>query len=122
MSLSATPIGLSVISTLDGSCLRISWYPVSAFAPWENISGYYLYRSEIAYGDFAQIVSYSSLPGLTYFDTPPTPNDNLDNQWWYRVSSFDGLVESRLSGPATYLNYAAFDEKPVPGVSWSSLF
>ena len=122
MSLNATPIGLSVISTLNGTCLRVSWAPT---VDPTNIAviGYNVYRSEIVYGDFSKLVGYSSLPGTTYFDTPPTPNDNFDNLWYYRVSSVDSnAVESLLSGPATYLNYAAFDEKPVPGLSWGNLF
>lgn len=124
MSLLATPTGLSVISTLVGLSLRVSWYPVTD-PTGVAILGYNLYRSEIVYGDFSSLVPYSSLPGITYYDTPPSPNDNFDNIWYYRVSSVDSnTVESQLSGPATYMNYAAFDgaNKPLPGLSWSELF
>ena len=122
MSINATPQGLSVISTLDGLCLRISWAP-TVDATNVSILGYNVYRSEIVYGDFSPLVGYASLHGQTYYDTPPTPNDNFDNVWYYRVSSVDAnTVESLLSGPATYLNYAAFDNKPLPSLSWSNLF
>lgn len=109
-----TPDGLSVISTYDGLCLRTSWYPVS------GATGYNLYRSEIVYGDFSLLAS--SIPGITYYDTPPTPNDNFENIWYYRVSAIGSGGESLLSGPCTYLDYAALDNKPIPGTSWSSLF
>ena len=111
----ATPNGISVISTLVGACLRVNWYPVT------DATGYNVYRSQIAWDTFTKINS-TTIPGITYYDTPPTPNDNFDNLWYYRVSSVDSSGESLLSGPFTYMNYAAFDEKPIPGMSWSSLF
>lgn len=111
-----TPEGLSCISMLDGICLRISWGPV------DNAVGYNLYRSQIPWDQFSQIVSYSSLPGLTYFDTPPKPTDNIQNLWYYKVGAFDGLTESDLTGPFTYVNYGSFENRPIPGLSWSGLF
>jgi|SRR5665213_543882 len=122
MSLIATPIGLSVISTYNGLCLCVSWYPVSVLPFKESVIGYNLYRSEIPYDAFTRIANFTTLVGLTYWDLPPTPNDNSDNIWWYRVSSFDGAIESYLSGPSTYVDYASMDNKPLPGASWSSLF
>lgn len=109
-----TPDGLSITSTYDGLCLRISWYPVA------SALSYNIYRSEIVYGDFSLLAT--SIPGITYYDTPPTPNDNFENIWYYRVSAIDVTGESLLTGPCTYLDYAALDNKPVPGMSWSSLF
>lgn len=116
MTLSATPQGISVISMLNGLCLRISWGPVS------GTLGYNVYRSEIPYGDFTRITSYATQQGLTYYDTPSTPNDNLDNQFWYRISSTDSVGESYLSGACSYVDYSAFDRKPIPHLSWTGLF
>lgn len=118
MTLTAsTPDGISVISVLNGACLRITWFPTS-----DNSQGYNVYRSEIPYGDFTVVRAYTSQPGFTYFNTPPTPNDNLGNTWWYKVSSVNYSGESIISGPHSTVNYAAFDEKPIPHLSWSSLF
>jgi hypothetical protein len=114
MTLALIPNGLSVMSTYNGLSLRITWQPV------QNVTGYNLYRSQIAYDRFTVVAS--NIPGITYFNTPPTPNDSLDNMWWYRVSSIDGVGESSLSGPSTYRNYGAFDNTPVPHLSWSALF
>lgn len=108
-----SPDGLSVISTLDGACLQVSWYPVSTAV------SYNLYRSQIAWDQFSEI---ATVPGLTYFDIPPTPNDNLPNLWYYKVSAFDGMTESDLSSPFTYVNYSSFENRPIPGLSWSALF
>ena len=111
-----TPDGLSVFSTYNGLCFRVSWLPIAGGTT------YYLYRSEISYGDFARIATLASTVGLTYYDKPTTPNDNIDTKWFYRVSATDGTGESAQSGPCTYLNYSAFDSSPVPHLSWSSLF
>ena len=110
------PDGLSVFSTLAGSCLRISWYPVI------NAVSYGVYRSEIPYGDFSRVAYVNGPVGLTYFDIPPGPNDNIDNLWYYEVTAVVGCIESDLSGPATYINYVAFENAPIPGLSWSELF
>ena len=111
----ATPQGLSVLSTLNGACLKINWTPVS------TATGYNLYRSQIAWDTFA-VINSATILGLTYYDTPPTPNDNFDNVWYYRVTATDSTGESLMSGPNTYLNYSAFDNLPLPGTSWSNLF
>ena len=113
---SPTPDGLSIFSTYNGLCFRVSWAPVTGG------TAYYLYRSEISYGDFTKIATLSSSVGLTYYDKPTTPNGNVDNMWYYKVSANDGTGESTLSGPCTYFNYGAFNNKPVPHLSWSNLF
>lgn len=112
----STPNGISVYSTLHGACLRISWQPV------EYATSYKLYRSEIPWGDFSLLATLTSNVGMTYFDTPRTPNDNINNHWYYEVSANDGSSVSVMSGPHTTLNYSAFDVKPIPGTSWTNLF
>ena len=112
----ATPDGLSVQSTYNGLCIRVSWNPV------DTATGYKLFRSEIPYGDFTLVATLPSAVGLTFFDKPPTPNDNWDLRWYYEVAATLGSTLSTLSGPTTYINYAAFDNKPIPSLSWSNLF
>ncbi len=113
--MTATPDGLSVSSTINGLCLKVNWNGIS------DGESYKLYRSEIQYGDFSLITTLAYETGLTYYDKPPLPNDNFRNMWWYKVSAVIGLTESTLSGPTTYYNYGAFDNKPLPHASWSAL-
>ena len=112
----ATPNGLSVQSTYNGLCLKASWTPVC------NVTGYKLFRSEVPYGDFSLVATLAYPTGLTFFDQPQTPNDNWDLRWYYEVASTMGSTISALSGPTTYVNYSAFDNKPIPGASWTTLF
>lgn len=114
--MTTTPDGVSVFCSVNGLCNRVSWNAV------DTATTYKLYRSETPYDEISLVATLASTTGLTFFDKPTRPNDNVDFRWYYHVSATVGLTESALSGPATWYNYSAFDVKPVPHLCWSSLF
>ena len=110
----ATPDGISIISTLDGQCLRVSWGPVTL------ATSYKLYRSAIPYANFDLLVS---TPNLTNFYTPDVrePNNNIRNLHWFKVQAISSSDESIVSRPYSFYPYRAFDSSPTLGLSFSTL-
>lgn len=117
MALPSAPDGVCVYSTINALSLRVNWNTVS------DATSYSLYRSEVPHDDFALVSS--GIPGLTYYDDPQSAGMtlNLENHWWYEVSSTNGSGEGPKSPPSTCQPYGEIihTNLPRPGLSMWSL-
>jgi uncharacterized membrane protein len=112
MALLSAPDAVCVFSTLNALSLRINWSVV------DDALSYKVYRSPVPHDEFALV---ASVVGLTLFDNPQSADLslNLDNRWYYRVSTVSGDGEGALSGPSTFRPYEVFSQAmvPLPGLS-----
>lgn len=107
MALLSAPDAVCVFSTINALSLRINWSLV------DDAVSYKVYRSPVPHDEFSLV---ASVTGLTYFDNPQSADLslNLDNRWYYKVSTVNGDGEGVLSGPSTYRPYEVFSGSMVP--------